>query len=77
MIWIKSRPPGSAYRTSMLVQHLVIVTTAEGVRQHYPLVCQPHEIFDKAQGVLASSGGVSADVWRGAERIYSLNMAAE
>lgn len=60
----------------MLVQHLVIVTGADGSLSHYPIVCQNHEIFAKATEVLGASGGISADVWRGADRLYTLNARA-
>ncbi len=57
----------------MLVQHLVIVTHADGESRHHPIVCAPHEIFQKANEVLSSAGGVSADVWRGADHLYTLD----
>jgi hypothetical protein len=57
----------------MLVQHLVIVTSRDGERRHHPIVCAPHEIFAKASAILAANSGLSADVWRGAERLYSLD----
>jgi hypothetical protein len=60
----------------MLVQHLVIVTGGDGERSHHPIVCAPHQIFGKASDILAKTGGVSADVWRGAERLYTLDAHA-
>lgn len=55
------------------MQHLVIVTNDDGEPSHHPVVCAAHEIFQKAKDVLAASGARSADVWRGAERLYTLD----
>ncbi|MBW8814801.1 MAG: hypothetical protein JF588_15390 [Caulobacterales bacterium] len=61
----------------MLVQHLLIVTDAAGAVRHHPVVCAPHEIFQKANAVLNGGAGVSAEVWRGAERLYILDRPAD
>lgn len=57
----------------MLVQHLLIVKDVAGASRHVPIVCAPREIFGKANEVLNSSGGVSVDVWRGTDRLYTLD----
>lgn len=61
----------------MLQQHLVVVTGPDGAKTHYPFVCHYGEVFERANRIFQESGGASADVWRGAERLYSLGRTAE